>query len=324
MLIYNDIEKGFNDISELAKSKKQFLVAINFEINQIIIVLNPLKQKYVLFRTPLHTNIRPIKQNNIILNSQNVSYDDYLKGFRIIQQGLLRGDSYLANYTLKTPIICNLSLEAMAQCSSSPYCLMIPKHFVSFSPECFVKICGEEIATHPMKGTIDANIPNAKAEILKDKKEIAEHNTVVDLLRNDLGIVSNKVIVKQFRYITAIHSIKGDLLQVSSEIVGYIGNKWQERLGSILKNILPAGSICGAPKLSTIKLIQKAEKHTRNFYSGIFGYFDGANFDSAVLIRFIEQDKKENLFFHSGGGITINSNPIMEYNEILQKIYIPT
>jgi len=93
-------------------------------------------------------------------------------------------------------------------------------------------------------------------------------------------------------------------------------------LGDILFSLLPAGSISGAPKAKTLEIINQAEGYNRGFYTGICGWFDGENFDSAVMIRFIEQNG-ENLIFKSGGGITAQSELTKEYEELIQKVYVP-
>ena len=98
---------------------------------------------------------------------------------------------------------------------------------------------------------------------------------------------------------------------------------WQNNIGSLLEKLLPAGSISGAPKKKTIEIINAAETHYRGYYTGIAGYFDGENIDTCVLIRLIE-NTNNGLIYKSGGGITCNSNPILEYQELIQKIYIPT
>lgn len=103
-----------------------------------------------------------------------------------------------------------------------------------------------------MKGTIDASIPDAAQAILADPKETAEHYTVVDLLRNDLGMVAERVEVKRFRYIDTLRTNRGDILQVSSEIVGTLPEDSFSRMGDILFRMLPAGSVSGAPKRSTL------------------------------------------------------------------------
>jgi para-aminobenzoate synthetase component 1 len=173
-----------------------------------------------------------------------------------------------------------------------------------------------------MKGTIDAAIPNAEETILNDPKETAEHNTIVDLIRNDLSMVSKNVRVEKFRFIDEIKTAGKTLLQVSSEIVGDIQHDFFDHLGDRLFTLLPAGSISGAPKTKTIEIIEEAENYNRGFYTGVFGYFDGRSLDSAVMIRYIEQ-QTDQLVFKSGGGITTFSNCKKEYEELKDKVYLP-
>ena len=155
------------------------------------------------------------------------------------------------------------------------------------------------------------------------KKEIAEHATIVDLIRNDLSVIAKNVRVNKFRYLERIHTNREPLLQVSSEIMGDLPEDQQYHLGDIIFALLPAGSICGAPKRKTLEIIEEVETHQRGFYTGICGYFDGRNLDSGVMIRFI-QEHENKLFFKSGGGITSMSNLESEYQEYIEKIYVPT
>ena len=173
-----------------------------------------------------------------------------------------------------------------------------------------------------MKGTIDASIPNAREIILSDKKEKAEHYTIVDLIRNDLNMVAHNVKLNKFRYIDCLETNFGDILQVSSEIVGTLPPDYLNKLGEIIFKLLPAGSISGAPKEKTLQIIHNAETHKRGFYTGICGYFDGKNLDTGVLIRFIEQ-REQSFNFKSGGGITHLSTAEAEYQEMIKKIYVP-
>jgi para-aminobenzoate synthetase component 1 len=173
-----------------------------------------------------------------------------------------------------------------------------------------------------MKGTIDASIENAKEVILSDYKETCEHNTIVDLMRNDLNIIGSNVRVERFRYIDELKTSRGNILQVSSEVKADLNYDFYPKLGDILFKLLPAGSISGAPKESTIQIIKEAESEKRGFYTGVFGFFDGHNLDSAVIIRYIEKENDSH-YFRSGGGITINSSSMDEYQEAINKIYLP-
>ncbi|MEZ5145862.1 MAG: aminodeoxychorismate synthase component I [Bacteroidales bacterium] len=158
--------------------------------------------------------------------------------------------------------------------------------------------------------------------LMNDPKEIAEHNTIVDLIRNDLSMVAKKVRVKNFRYIDRIQTHERELLQTSTEITGELPADWNEHVGDILFRMLPAGSISGAPKQKTVEIIEEAEGYDRGYFTGVFGYFDGQNLESAVMIRFIEKQGEE-LWFKSGGGITSFSQCKKEYQELIEKVYVP-
>ena len=209
--------------------------------------------------------------------------------------------------------------------------------FVCFSPETFVRIKGGRIYSYPMKGTLDASLPNAEKLLMEDQKEAAEHATIVDLIRNDLSRVAEDVRVDKYRYIDVLHTNKGNILQTSSEISGRLPEDYPHHLGEILDAQLPAGSITGAPKDKTMQIIQEAEGYDRSFYTGIMGIYDQGELNSAVMIRFIEEEevfpsKTENrmnyeairkLYFKAGGGITSKSDCRKEYEEVIQKIYLP-
>ena len=169
------------------------------------------------------------------------------------------------------------------------YKLWMRDRFVVFSPEIFVRTRDGLIYSYPMKGTIDATLPDARRRILDDPKEAAEHATIVDLIRNDLSIVASEVCVPRYRYIDELRTHNGSLLQVSSEIRGRLPEGWNGHVGEILFSLLPAGSITGAPKKKTLEIIAEAETYERGFYTGVVGYFDGQDLDSAVMIRFMEQ-----------------------------------
>lgn len=252
-----------------------------------------------------------------------ISFEEYEKKFDFLQENIKAGNSYLLNLTSKTKIETSYTLDKIYEKAKAKYKLKFFDEFVCFSPEKFVEIKNNKIYTHPMKGTIDSNITDAKEKILSDKKEMAEHVMVVDLLRNDLGIVANKIRVEDFRYIDKINAGKKELLQVSSKISGQLNENWNENLGEILTSLLPAGSITGTPKKKTIELLKQVEGYDREFYTGVFGVYDGTNFNSAVMIRFIQKEEDGTLFYKSGGGITCDSNASLEYQELLDKIYLP-
>lgn len=251
-----------------------------------------------------------------------VLFPDYQKAFENVQRHLRRGDTYLLNLTFPTPVQTNLTLRELFFAAHAPFKLHVPGRFTVFSPERFVTIRNGIISSCPMKGTIDAAVPDAERRVLADEKEFFEHNTIVDLIRNDLSMVATSVEVKRFRYIDRIRTHRGELLQVSSEITGTLSGDRCARLGDTIFALLPAGSVTGAPKEKTVQIIRETETYDRGFYTGIFGYSDGRTFESAVAIRFVEQTAA-GLVFKSGGGITALSDSRQEYEEMIRKIDVP-
>ena len=136
----------------------------------------------------------------------------------------------------------------------------------------------------------------------------------------DRSMVADCVMLDEFQRIDYLQTNTKNLYAMSSEISGKVKPKFQNKIGSLLKTLLPAGSILGAPKPKTLDIILEAEDYERGFYTGIAGYFDGENLDSCVMIRFIEKNG-ENLTFKSGGGITHLSKLADEYQEMKNKIY---
>ena len=283
-------------------------------------------------------------------------YEDYERSFNIVKSNIMAGNSYLTNLTCRVPVSCNLSLEDIFHRAKGKYKLLLRRKrnltpFVCFSPETFVRIKGGRIYSYPMKGTLDASLPDAEKQLMEDLKEAAEHATIVDLIRNDLSRVAENVRVDKYRYIDVLHTNKGDILQTSSEISGRLPEDYPHHLGEILDAQLPAGSITGAPKDKTMQIIQEAEGYDRGFYTGIMGIYDQGELNSAVMIRFIEEetspvdfetDGEKNfkakegkasegkepkasrkLYFKAGGGITSKSDCRKEYEEVIQKIYLP-
>jgi para-aminobenzoate synthetase component I len=312
------------EMNRLGRRGESFVFLIDFMMEQPHIFPYDNAEGGLKWRTPQATNYKFTgeKPNMRKWEAMPVSFEHYCKGFELVQKHIHSGDTYLLNYTQPTPINTDLSLEDIFHLSSAPYKILLDDRFVCFSPEPFVTILDGKISSFPMKGTIDAQTDNADELILSDTKELAEHHTIVDLIRNDLSRVAVNVKVEDFRYLQRIHTNQRDLWQVSSKISGDLPHNYAQQIGDILFSMLPAGSVTGAPKDKTISIIGEAENYDRGFYTGIFGYFDGRNLDSCVLIRFIENQNGQ-LVFKSGGGITFMSKAENEYKEMLKKVYVP-
>ncbi|HEB61960.1 MAG TPA: aminodeoxychorismate synthase component I [Bacteroidetes bacterium] len=319
------IENFKNKINKLSSKGIPFLFLIDFEMKKPqVFTLDEAKRHKVFYNIKGFSNYFQKSNNQTIskLEIFPVSKNRYKKAFEIVTKNINFGNSYLLNLTFPTGISTNNTLEDIFVAAKASYKLLYKDQLTVFSPECFIKIKDNLVYSYPMKGTIDASIPNAENIILEDEKELREHYTIVDLIRNDLSMISKNVTVTKFRYIEKIKTNNKELLQVSSEIRGKLPEDWKNNLGDLLIKLLPAGSVSGAPKKKTVEIIRKAEKQNRGYYTGIFGIFDGKDLDSAVNIRFIE-NKNNGLRYRSGGGITSMSDPDSEYNEMLNKIYVP-
>ena len=318
-----DHSAGIARINDLGKKREPFLFILSY--NKQKIFAEPIKDldKGVFYKLEDWRNYPVQKQKGFYrLHKSPISLEEYTYVLDQILEEIRSGNTYLLNLTYQTPIETNLTLKEIFSYARAKFKLYFKGEFICFSPERFVEISDNVISTYPMKGTIEASLPNADKQILSDPKEMAEHIMIVDLMRNDLGIVGEDVKVEQFRYIDKIRAGDKELLQVSSKITARLPGDWQDTIGDIIDKLTPAGSISGTPKKRTMEIIDSIENYDRGFYTGIFGVFDGTSLRSAVMIRFVEEADGA-LLYKSGGGITIDSDAQSEYEELIDKIYLP-
>jgi para-aminobenzoate synthetase component 1 len=306
---------------------RPFLFLLDYALYEpLVLALDEINPQQLLFDVNGVRNFSGVPEEDentpVSFSVFPVSRERYCKAFSLVQQHIRRGDSFLLNLTFPSRIETNLRLKQLFFRSRARYKLWLKDRFVCFSPEIFVQTDGKRIRSFPMKGTLDARIENAREKLLSNKKELAEHFTIVDLIRNDLSQVAYDVQVSRFRYIDRIKTNRNEILQMSSEISGVLRPAFRRAPGDLLYKILPAGSISGAPKKKTLEIIRRAEDYDRGFYTGVFGIFDGKTIDSGVMIRFIEKTD-EGLVYKSGGGITAQSRCQEEYDELIEKIYVP-
>jgi len=188
------------------------------------------------------------------------------------------------------------------------------------SPETLVKLEGDKVRTFPLAGTrprgenMDEDV-RLERELLADEKELAEHNMLVDLGRNDLGKVCRFGSVEVERYMDVQRF--SHVMHIGSEVVGTI----REDKGGIdaIGAVLPAGTLSGAPKIRACEIIHELEQNKRGIYGGAIGYLDfTGNMDTCIAIR-IAYKKNGKVFVRSGGGIVADSVPEMEYQESCNK-----
>jgi para-aminobenzoate synthetase component 1 len=311
-------------MNEMGKRKQPFVFLFDFDFQYPILLKWEESRQKLLWRTPRYSNFSPVPVDSrkFRWDVQPVSYNRYRESFNSVMEQIHQGNSYLLNLTMPSLVETALSLQDLLYLCHAPYQIYLKDHFLCFSPEVFVRIGHGQISSYPMKGTIDAAIPNAAFLLKNDRKELAEHATIVDLIRNDLSMVAEKIEVTRFCYLDQIITNKVNLFQMSSEITGQLPAGYLEHLGDIFSRLIPAGSICGAPKQKTVEIIKTVENYNRGYYTGIFGIFDGTVVDSCVLIRYLEKQNNQ-LIYKSGGGITHLSECKKEYQELIRKIYVP-
>ena len=188
------------------------------------------------------------------------------------------------------------------------------------SPETLVKLEDGVLHTFPLAGTrprgkTEAEDKQLEAELLADPKELAEHNMLVDLGRNDIGKISKLGSVAVEKY----HSIErySHVMHIGSTVRGELADD-RTALDAI-DAILPAGTLSGAPKIRACQLINDLENNKRGIYGGAIGYLDfTGNLDTCIAIR-IAYKKNGKVFVRSGAGIVADSVPESEYQECINK-----
>ena len=188
------------------------------------------------------------------------------------------------------------------------------------SPETLVKLENGKLHTFPLAGTrprgkTDEEDKALEAELLADEKELAEHNMLVDLGRNDLGKISRFGTVR----VETLHSIErfSHVMHIGSTVSGEISDS-HDALDAI-EAVLPAGTLSGAPKIRACQLIGELENNKRGIYGGTVGYIDfTGNMDTCIAIRIVYK-KNGRVFVRSGAGIVADSIPEKEFEECLNK-----
>lgn len=189
------------------------------------------------------------------------------------------------------------------------------------SPETLIKLENNILHTFPLAGTrprgkTEEEDKTLEAELLADEKELAEHNMLIDLGRNDLGKISKfgTVDVEKF------HSIErySHVMHIGSTVRGELDEKKYDALDAV-SAVLPAGTLSGAPKIRACQLIGELENNKRGIYGGAIGYIDfTGNMDTCIAIR-IAYKKNGKIFIRSGAGIVADSIPEKEYQECINK-----
>ena len=257
-----------------------------------------------------------------------VNFCEYSNAIKKIKEEIAKGNTYEVNYTYDFDVpfdgdeldLFNFLLSKQ----KTPYNFYIKNQYdtvLSFSPELFFEMQNNHILTKPMKGTIhrgkDKKEDKNLIEFLKnDIKNRAENVMIVDLLRNDLGRIA-KVGTVNVSKLFEIETHK-TLHQMTSQIEADL--KENTTFFDIFKAIFPCGSITGAPKISTMKVISDVEKGERNIYCGAIGMISPKETIFSVPIRILQKTNEQNKFkYRVGGAIVWDSNAQDEWEETLTK-----
>lgn len=257
-----------------------------------------------------------------------IDKQEYLSKVQELREQIKEGNTYQGNFT--TSFECESTLSSseiflsLLSKQSTPYQALLHTPFgevISFSPELFFSIKGESIITEPMKGTM----PRGKSEredrankefLQNDIKNRSENVMIVDLLRNDLSKIAQKASVKVPK-LFEIHTYP-TLFQMTSTISATLK---ESGLYEIFKALFPCGSISGAPKKSTLEILQNLERRDRGVYCGALGVVerDKATFSIPIRTFFREKDSKR-LHYGVGSGIVWDSVGESEYEELKTKM----
>lgn len=213
--------------------------------------------------------------------------------------------------------------RVMRTTNPSPYLFFLASDDIEMagaSPETLVKLDGDTLRTFPLagtrpRGTTTEEDARIEAELLADEKELAEHNMLVDLGRNDIGKLSRYGTVQVENYLSIQRF--SHVMHIGSTVSGQIAPD-KDALDA-LSSVLPAGTLSGAPKLSACQIINDLERCKRGVYGGAIGYLDFAgNMDMCIAIRLVFK-KNGRVFVRSGAGIVADSVPENEYRETINK-----
>ena len=191
---------------------------------------------------------------------------------------------------------------------------------ISTSPETLVKLQNGVLNTFPIAGSRPRGATKEEDdaladELINDEKELAEHNMLVDLGRNDLGKISKFGTVKVQNYHNVLKF--SHVMHIGSTVVGEIRD--DKTALDAVDAVLPAGTLSGAPKIRAMQIINELENNKRGIYGGAIGYIDfTGNLDTCIAIR-IAYKKKGNVFIRSGAGIVADSDPEKEHRECINK-----
>ena len=312
--VSGELKEGFDRLERLRK-KYYLLGYITYDFKYMYFEAFDRWEKYIP---------NPPKQLGTVVKPK-ISKEQYIDAVSKIKDYIKEGITYEVNYTYPSDVLTSLDgidlYEALLERQTTPYNTFFQNKYttlLSFSPELFFKLNGRKILTKPMKGTVkrqnDGKDKERRDFLYHDTKNRAENIMIVDLLRNDAGRIAKAGSVK----VDKLFDIEEHptVYQMTSEISAEL--REDVSLYDIFKSIFPCGSITGAPKVSTMRVIDELEPFERNIYCGAIGFLSPDYCEFSVPIRILYGNNYR-YTYHAGGAVVWDSAPEDEWEETIVK-----
>lgn len=312
-------------------AKKTILISTIVEVDdqseQVYIQVQQKIQTIIkLLSTEAHTQDVYIEKKTIAEVEVDRSDSDFIEMVEKAKKYILRGDAFqivLSRCFMQSYSVSPLAIyKTLRQVSPSPFMFYFPTNsgvFIGASPERMIRVHHQQVTVNPIAGTrktTEASTNEAiAAALLNDKKELAEHMMLVDLARNDVGMVSEPASVHVSELLHVKHY--SHISHITSTVTGKLQEKYDAF--DAFAAAFPAGTLSGAPKIRAMQLIDELEVSRRGLYGGAICRLDSlGNFDSCIAIR-MARLKDGIATIRTGAGIVYDSNPTAEAEETRQK-----
>lgn len=278
-----------------------------------------------LIQKPFEFVKEEMKSNPVF--TSNTTREEYYNMVEKTKEYILDGDIFQAVVSRRFEAEYRDSLfnayRILRTANPSPYMVFLQNEelqLISTSPETLVKQEGDKLTSFPIagsrpRGATKEEDMKLEEELLKDEKELSEHNMLVDLARNDIGKISEYTSVHLTEYKNVYKYSK--IMHITSAVEGRL-KKGLDSL-DVIETVLPAGTLSGAPKIRACQIIDELEKEPRGIYGGAIGYIDfSGNMDTCIAIRMAVK-KNDKVYIQAGAGIVADSVPKKEYEETEHK-----
>jgi anthranilate synthase component 1 len=319
----------FDKVIAFDNFKQKIIIIVNMKTDDLeknyMKACDDLKSIADLIRNGKKTEIEPLKLKSEFTPA--FSREEYCEMVEKAKDYIREGDIFqvVLSNRIEAEISGSLfdTYRVLRTTNPSPYMFYFSSNDIEIagaSPETLVKLNNRKLYTFPLAGTrprgkTDEEDLRLEEELLQDEKELAEHNMLVDLGRNDIGRISEIGSVKVEKYLSIERF--SHVMHIGSTVTGTLRSDLDSLVA--IDSILPAGTLSGAPKIRACEIINELENNKRGIYGGAIGYVDlSGNVDTCISIR-IAFARNNKVFIRSGAGIVADSVPDAEFDESLNK-----